>query len=171
MRKVLLAFSIAAISFGSANAQDAGTGFHFAGGLRVALPIGDFADVSGFGIGAELQGENMFSETFSGLASVGYTNYSGKDYEVPGYGTVEGSSMGMIPIMAGVRFYPSTSFFVGAKAGVSIGTASGAGSNFTYEPQIGLNGEKFQVSLGYNAISGSGATLSSIGLSALYKFN
>jgi hypothetical protein len=77
----------------------------------------------------------------------------------------------MIPVLAGVRFYPSTQFFIGAKAGVSIGTASGAGSNFTYEPQVGFNAEKFQVSVGYNAISGSGATLGSIGASFLYKFN
>jgi hypothetical protein len=166
MRKVLLAFSIAAISFFSANAQDTKTGFHFAGGLRLALPVGDLHKVSSFGIGGELQGENMFSENVSGLISAGYTSFAGKTVNGFKYG-----SSGIIPVLAGVRFYPSTSFFVGAKAGVSFSTESGGGSAFTYEPQIGLNGDKYQFSLGYNAWTKNSFTSASIGLSALYKFN
>ncbi len=170
MKKILLALSIVAISFGSAQAQDGASGFHFAGGVRLAMPIGDFKEFQGIGLGVELQGENHFSERVSGLISAGYTTFSGKDVTIGGT-NFEGSSFGIIPLLVGVRVYPSQQFFVGAKAGVAIGTASGAGSNFNYEPQIGFNGEKIQISLGYNAISGDGATLGSIGASFLYKFN
>lgn len=160
-----MAFSIAALSFGAANAQD-NSGFHIAGGARLALPIGTFGDIQGIGFGAELQGEYGFAEKVTGVISAGYTTFTSKT--IGGFST---GSFGIIPVLAGVRFYPSTQFFLGAKAGVSIGTQTGAGSNFTYEPQVGYNAEKFQVSLGYNAISGNGATLGSIGASFLYKFN
>lgn len=171
MKKILLAFSIAALTVGAANAQDGGNeGFHIAGGLRLALPIGDFKEVQGFGFGAELQGEYGFAEKVTGVISAGYTNFTGKDFTFGGQ-TVKGSSAGFIPVLAGVRFYPSTQFFLGAKAGLSFSTASGGGSAFTYEPQVGYNAEKFQVSLGYNAMSKNSVTLGSIGASFLYKFN
>jgi hypothetical protein len=150
--------------FVSAKAQD-NTGFHFAGGARVALPIGAFSNTHSFGIGAELQGEYGFSENLTGVISAGYTSYMGKTV-----GGFKFASLGAIPVLAGVRFYPSTQFFVGAKAGVSF-VNNGGGTNFTYEPQVGFNAEKFQVSVGYNGISAGGGTLGSIGASFLYKFN
>lgn len=165
MRKVLLAFSIAALSVVGAKAQDANPGFNLAGGLKVALPVGDASNAYSFGFGAELQGEYMFAESVSGLISAGYTHFLGKD--LGGGYKVDGT--GFIPVLAGVRFYPSSNVFVGGKVGVSFGTASGAGSAFTYEPQIGLNGEKYQVALGYNAMSNNG-TFGSIGLTGLIKF-
>lgn len=168
MRKVILVLA-SVFALGAAKAQD-NAGFHFAGGVRLAMPIGTFGDSQGFGFGAELQGEYGFAESVTGVISAGYTNFTAKDYTFAGM-TIPGASFGVIPVMAGVRFYPSTQFFVGAKAGVAIGTATGSGANFSYEPQVGYNAEKFQVSVGYNAISGAGVTLGSIGLSALYKFN
>lgn len=169
MRKVLLAFSIAAISFVSAKAQDNG-GFHAAGGLKVALPIGDFSNGYSLGIGAELQGEYMFAENISGVATAGYTHFLGKTVSEAGV-DYKMDAAGFIPVLAGVRFYPSSQFFVGAKAGLSFGTQTGAGSSFTYEPQVGYNGEKFQVAAGYTAMSKNSVTLGSVGVSFLYKFN
>ena len=170
MKKVFLAFAIAVISLGSANAQDNG-GLHFGGGLRVALPIGDFSESHSFGIGAELQGEYMFSEMFAGTFTTGYTSFMGKDYDYMGM-TVKGKSMGYIPILAGVRVYPSTNFFIGAKVGYGILTGGGSSEGaLNYEPQIGFNGEKFQLAVGYNGLSKDGSTTSHLGLSAIYKFN
>ena len=171
MKKVLFAFAIVVASF-AASAQEAGSGFKFGGGLRLAMPIGDFGDIQGFGFGAELQGEYMFSSNVAGTFTTGYTTFTGKDYEIPGFGTIEGSSMGYIPLLAGVRVYPSTSFFIGAKAGYGLLTGGGETEGaFNYEPQIGYNGSKFQVALGYNGLSKNSSTLSHLGLSAIYKFN
>ncbi len=170
MKKVLFAFAIVVASF-AANAQEsAGSGFKFGGGIRLGLPVGTFGDYHGFGIGAELQGEYNFSPNVAGTITTGYMNFMGKDFEVPGYGTIEGSSFGYIPVLAGVRVYPSTSFFIGARAGLSFSTAEGGGSAFTYEPQVGYNAQKFQFALGYQALSDEG-TLGHLGLTAIYKFN
>ncbi len=169
MKKILFVFAIATVSF-AANAQETSGGFKFGGGVRVGLPIGDFGDVSGVGVGAELQGEHMFSSKVSGTLTTGYMHFTGKDYTIPGIGTVEGSSFGYIPVLAGVRVYPSTSMFIGAKAGMSFFTSEGGGSAFTYEPQIGYNGQKFQLALGYQAQSDEG-TMGHIGLTGIFKFN
>jgi hypothetical protein len=173
MKKLLLVFSIVGASVFSANAQDSeSSGFHFGGGLRLGLPIGDFADGWSFGIGAELQGEYMFSDKFSGTVTTGYTQFMGKDVDIPGFGSVKMDGVGLIPILAGVRVYPAPTFFIGAKVGYGILTGNGNSTGgLNYEPQIGYNGGKFQLALGYNGLSKDGETLSHMGLSAIYKFN
>lgn len=165
MKKILFVFAIVAASF-AANAQETKSGFTPGAGIRVGLPIGDFGDAFGVAFGVEAQGEYMFSPNVSGVGSVGYTRFGGKTvggFEIP--------STSVIPVLVGVRVYPSTSFFIGAKAGISFSTESGGGSDFTYEPHVGYNGNKFQVALGYNAISGDGSTAGHIGLTGIIKFN
>lgn len=173
MKKVLFVFAIAVLSLGSANAQEAAAGgFHFGGGLRLALPMGDMADFQGFGIGAELQGEYMFSDMVSGTITTGYTSFTGKDVDFGGGITAKSDAMGYIPILAGVRVYPSPTFFIGAKVGYGILTGGGSSDGaFNYEPQIGYNGTKIQVALGYNGLSKEGSTMSHIALTGIYKFN
>ena len=167
MKKLFLVLSIATASVFSAKAQDNASGFHFGGGIRLGLPIGDFADTHNFGIGAELQGEYMFSEKFSGLVSAGYTHFLGKDFA-----GVKMDGVGLIPILAGVRVYPSTNIFVGGKVGYGILTGGDESEGaFNYEPQVGYNAERFQVALGYNGLSKDGSTLSHIALTAIFKFN
>jgi hypothetical protein len=173
MKKLLLVLSIVGASVFSANAQDnSSTGFHFGGGLRLGLPVGDFADGWSFGIGAELQGEYMFTEKVSATVTTGYTAFMGKDIDIPGGGSVKMDGVGLIPILAGVRVYPAPSFFIGGKIGYGILTGNGDSEGaLNYEPQIGYNGTKFQVALGYNGLSKDESTLSHMGLSVIYKFN
>lgn len=162
MKKVVLFFAIA-IAAVSANAQDkkGAEGFQFGAGVKVALPIGDFADGSSFALGGELQGEYMFSESFSALASAGYTNYFAKG---------GGSGTGLIPVLAGIRYYVVPEFFIGAKAGVGFSTESGGGSLFNYLPQVGYNASNFQLALGYDALTKNSNTSSAISLTGIYKF-
>jgi hypothetical protein len=170
MKKLFLAASFIIAGFISANAQPS-EGFTFGAGIRLGLPIGDFGDVSSFGVGAELQGEYGFSDMVSGVGTIGYTNFFGKDYDVPGLGTIKGESTGYIPILVGARVYPSTSFFIGAQLGYGILTGNGESSGaFNYQPQIGYNGERFQLALNYNGLSKDGSTLSHIGLTGIFKF-
>ena len=73
MKKVVLTSAILFAGIISVNAQS--DGLKFGAGLKAAAPIGDFGKVSSFGIGAEGQGEYMFSSNVSGVASIGYTHY------------------------------------------------------------------------------------------------
>ena len=170
MKKLLLIATFVVAGLMGAKAQD-GSGFHFGAGLSLGLPIGDFGDTHSFGIGVEAQGEYMFSEKFSGVINSGYTSFFGKDVDVPGFGTVEVESVGLIPILAGIRVYPAPQFFIGARAGLSILTGGGEStSGFGYRPEIGYNGGPIQIALSYNGFSKDGETISHIGLTAIYVF-
>lgn len=169
MKKVLLVVVITVAGFLGANAQPP-EGFQFGGGVRVGLPIGDFSDTHSFGVGAELQGEYGFSEMIAGIITTGYTSFFGKDYDT-GFGTVKVDAVGYIPILAGIRVYPSENFFIGAQAGYGILTGNGDSEGaFNYQPQIGYNASKFQIALNYNGLSKDGSTLSHIGLTGIFKF-
>jgi len=171
MKKLLFVTIFAIAGFIGANAQSEGSGFHFGAGINLGLPIGDFGDVSSFGIGVEAQGEYMFSEKFSGIFNSGYTSFLGKDVDVPGFGTIKTDAVGLIPILAGVRIYPAAQFFIGARAGLGILTGSGSSeSAFNYRPEIGYNGGAIQVALHFDGLSKNGSSLNYIGLTGIYVF-
>ncbi|MHA4807219.1 outer membrane beta-barrel protein [Flavitalea flava] len=175
MKKCLLILAIAAGTTFSTQAQINKEGFTFGAGVNVALPIGSFHDSHTFGIGGELQGEYMFSENLSAVATTGYTSYFGKSQTIDfGAGpiTAKNPSVGLIPILVGARFYPSEQFFVGAQIGYGIFTGGGGGApkGFEYRPQVGFNAESFQLILHYDGVSVTGGTLSHLGLTGIYKF-
>jgi len=170
MKKLAFVFLLSAVAFIHSNAQQPEQGFQFGGGIRAAMPIGDFADTHSFGIGGELQGEYRFSYMLSGIITTGYTHFFGKTVTILGT-DVEYDGVGLIPIIAGLRVYPSTNFFIGAQAGYGILTGGGESDGaFNYQPQIGYNGERLQVAVNYNALSKDGTTLGHIGLTAIVKF-
>lgn len=169
MKKAILMLALVAGTAVGVNAQ-APDGFQFGAGLRLGLPIGDFGDTHSFGIGGELQGEYGFSEKFSGIISSGYTSFFGKEFTILGI-TAKADAVGLIPVIAGVRAYPSNNIFIGAQAGVGILTGSGdSEAAFNWQPQVGVNTEHFQVALNYNGLSKDGSTLGHIGLTAIFKF-
>ena len=167
MKKFFMLFLLTTVIMISAKAQDdkmsaSSTGFHFLGGVNLALPFGDFSDFSSFGIGAEIMPEYNISSEASFLATTGYTYYFGKD---------GADGVGFIPVLVGARFYPTPSFFLGGKAGLGILTGNGDNTSaFDYQPQIGYNSTKVQVALGYNGLSKNGETLSNMSLTLMYKF-
>ena len=168
MKKLALVLTVFTASIIGAKAQE---GLTFGVGLNAALPIGDFHQTHTFGIGAHIQAEYPFSEQFKGVFTTGYTSFFGKSVDVPGFGSVKFSSVGQIPFLAGGRFYPSTQFFVGAQIGYGIFTGGGSSTNgFEYRPQIGYDAGQFQIIGCYDGTSVTGGTLSSISVSALYKF-
>jgi hypothetical protein len=167
MKKALFVFVLSLSLATMAKAQ--GEGFTFAAGLRLGLPIGDFADTHSFGVGVEVQGELGLSDKFSLVANTGFTQFFGKTIDV--FGTsVKVDGVGLIPIIVGPRVYPSEKFFIGAQAGLGILTGGGSSeTGFNWQPQIGVNTEHFQVALNYNALTKDGSTLGHVGLTALFK--
>ena len=158
MKKTLLITAILSIGFMSANAQ-----FKFGLGPNIGLPVGDAGDISSLTIGAEVQGELMFSEKASGIATIGYTHFIGKD--IGGFKL----SYGAVPILVGGRVYPSEQFFIGAQIGYGFFTGDASSGGFAYKPHVGYNASNVQLALSYNGISNDG-TISWIALSAIFSF-
>jgi hypothetical protein len=173
MKKLALVFTVFTASIIGANAQEV----TFGGGINAALPIGDFHLSHTFGVGLHIQAEYPFSEQIKGVATTGYTAFFGKTYTYDdGLGdtySVKAKSVGLIPILVGARYYPSTSFFVGAQIGYGIftGGEGSAPKGFEYKPQIGYDAGQIQIIGAYDGVSVTGGTLSTISLSAIYKFS
>lgn len=171
MKKLVLALSVLCATAFVSKAQMAAGDFKFGAGLHLGLPVGTFHNGYSFGIGGELQGEYAFTEQVTGIATSGYTSFFGKTQDLGGGFTYKAPATGQIPIIVGPRFYPSEQFFVGAQIGLGIFTGGGSStSGFEYRPQIGYNGDMFQLTLSYDGVSVTGGTFSHIGLSAIYKF-
>ncbi|HVF80367.1 MAG TPA: hypothetical protein VM884_00450 [Flavisolibacter sp.] len=152
------------------NAQSgSGKNVQFSGGLRFGLPVGNFHLSHSIGIGAELQAEYKFQPNASFTGNTGFTNFIGKSETYGGY-KYKADAVGYIPILVGARFYPSANAFVGAKVGYGILTGAGSGGAFNFEPQVGYNGDKYQLGLSYNALVDEG-TLGHLAVTAVYKFN
>ncbi|HEY0978499.1 MAG TPA: outer membrane beta-barrel protein [Flavobacteriales bacterium] len=100
MKSRIIVAAMAFVGCGMAMAQEN----RFSAGLEIALPMGDFGDASGIGLGATLGYEIPVADKIGFVAQLGYINFMAKDIEVLGT-TVEGSSVGMIPIQVGAKYY------------------------------------------------------------------
>lgn len=163
MKKVIFTLAIAAFGL-AAGAQDKASNKTFkpSVGLEVGLPIGDLGDAASLVIGGSLQGEYMAAQTVGLTLNAGYLNISGKN----GAG-----STGLIPVLAGAKFYFAEKFFGHAQAGLSFSTETGGGSAFTYAPGFGYQAsENFDLTLKYQASTKNSFTSAFIGLRAAYNF-
>ncbi|MBS1495707.1 MAG: outer membrane beta-barrel protein [Bacteroidetes bacterium] len=121
MKKLLIVAVFVAGSFaGMAQKSDAGIqGFKVAGGIDLAIPANNMGGTS-IGAGVDLLGQYGVSENFGITVDAGYTALFLKG---------GGNTEGLIPIRAGIRYYPSSQWYVGGKAG--IGILTGGGSSLT----------------------------------------
>jgi len=172
MKKLALVLTVFTASIIGAKAQSSkSTGdVKFGIGLDAALPIGNAGDAYKFGIGGQAQVEYGFAENLKGIFSAGYTSYSGKTIDIPGFGSQKIPSVAIIPILVGARYYASESFFVGAQIGYGKFTGNGAsGGGFEYRPQVGYVAGPVQIVGSYDGVSNNG-TFSGIHLGIAYTF-
>ena len=165
MKKLFLAIAIISIPMAVIQAQSVTKKAIFSIGVEAGLPVGTagISDIYSFAIGGSLQGEYIVSPDFGLTLKAGYLNYSGKN----GF-----PSDGMIPILAGFRYHFTPKVYGSGQLGISLSTASGGGSAFTYVPGIGFQLSKaVDVLARYEAASNNGVTVGNIGVRVAYSFN
>jgi hypothetical protein len=125
-------------------------------GATLGLPVGSDKDFYNLVWGLDLQGEFPVAPTFGILLDGGYMSYVGKS----GVG-----NWGLVPILAGGKYYFSDKFFGSLQAGLSFATSSGGGSAFTWTPAIGIKlTDRIDVSLRYQSATKNGWDDSFLGL-------
>ncbi|MDX9750548.1 MAG: outer membrane beta-barrel protein [Flavobacteriales bacterium] len=160
----------------------------FSAGLELAMPMGDWADFTGFGFGVSLGYEIPVGDNLGVLAQAGYINFSGKDFEIDmgplGTTTIEGASLGAIPIQVGAKYYFSDNqegAYLGVLTGLHIMSSSAEGAesntNFGVAPMFGFFvTENIDLALRYqmlfdkNEVTDESTTSSYLGLRAAYMF-
>lgn len=150
-------------------------------GPEVAIPMGNFGDLSGIGFGGSVGGELNLADNINGFVTVGYLTFGDKDVSNITY------SFTAIPIIVGAKYYIGKGgFYTMAETGFHLWTAKvespgvvvngvtfGGGSaettstEFTYGVGVGYEIGKFDVNAKY---IGAGSNLTYIGIRASYKF-
>ena len=170
--------AIVAIAF-SANAQDSKTDkpLKFSVGVEAGLPLGDFKEVSKFGIGGSVQGEYAVMESLGLTLNAGFLSFGGKTVDISGLGSFKYGTTILIPVLAGAKYHFTEKVYAHAQLGVSFlsykedGEPNSSSSAFTYAPGIGVMAtDNIDILLKYQAASKSGSTLSFLGLRVAYTF-
>lgn len=155
MKKVLLTvFAIACISAASF-AQG-----RFSIGAEAALPMGDFGDVVGFGIGGTVRYESPINDNLSWMATAGFISYGKKDIG----GGIDASAT-QIPIQGGVKYYFTESFngfYAGGEVGVHMTkvkvsggglSADASSTDVSFAPSLGYHLGSIDISARYQIVS------------------
>lgn len=136
--------------------------------LGVGLNVGAATTVGhNVTLGGDLKLQKDFTEVISGSISTGYTNFFANKNK--GFT----SAYGFVPLKAGIKYFPTKGFYLGAEAGAAFGTQQGAGTSFLYAPAVGITfNTNYDFSARYEALNfQGGGTLSHVALRLAYAFS
>jgi hypothetical protein len=86
--------------------------------LEAALPIGDFGDISSFGVGGTARFEYGLESKIALTGNAGYIWFSGESTDYGDY------SISAIPLIAGIKYQFAPQFFVSGELGFWFTTVS-----------------------------------------------
>jgi len=149
-------------------------------GPEANLPLGDFKDVYDWSIGGSVQGDfAILKRDLYATVNAGYANFFAKD-DLPG---ISPNDLQIIPVKAGLKYYPVSNFYVQAQAGAAfLANKSDVGADksavFAYTPQVGYlfhlgNGSYLDAGVkfeGYSKFADGGKSSNFLGLRVAYAF-
>lgn len=164
MKKLLLNLAIVAAAFGANAQSNDGSKLKFSIGVEAAAPIGDFGDISSFGIGGTAQADYWVAPELALTLQSGYIKFMEKDNN--------GLKLGVIPVMAGIKYNFTPQFYGSAQLGTGIFTGGGEStSTFSYAPGLGYKfSDNLDALLKYTGYSKDGSSLNTIGVRVAYTF-
>ena len=116
--------------------------------MEPGLPTGAIHNYSNFELGGTVRAQYGLSDVLALTFTSGYYNFFAKKLTIPGYGAVQPDDVGIIPVKAGVKFFYSKGFYVGAEAGAGFETPGGS-PKFILSPNAGFATRAFDVSIRY----------------------
>lgn len=155
-------------------------------GANGVVPTGDMSDVTGFGIGGTVVFTYMAGPNLGITGTAGYILGTKKDQGTVQNVTIK-SSVDLIPIMAGVRYYAGAEgaprpFFGGQVGMHSVkvkvegssqgfsASASATETKLTFGPEVGIDLNGIEISGSYMIINTEGNSISYIGIRLGYGF-
>ncbi|WP_029033705.1 hypothetical protein [Salinimicrobium terrae] len=163
MKKYLYTFLFLALAFSSTYAQG-----DIRLGVNAGLPLGDAADISSFGLGADVAYLVGMGDTFQVGPMVGYSHFFGEDLDLGGGNSIELDDIQFLPLAATARFSLMT-LELGADVGYALGINEGNDGGFYYKPKVGFNLFGLALIASYTGISRDGGTFSSLNLGAEFR--
>lgn len=115
-----------------------GSGIRLSVGPDAALPLGSFKDSYKWSIGGSVQADfPIIKDQLFVTVNAGYNNFFAKEVN-----NVKGNDLGLIPVKAGLKYFPVSNFYVQGEAGASFLTnkdkvGADKSAAFVYAPQVG----------------------------------
>jgi hypothetical protein len=150
-----LVFAFAGLSY-SAKAQTTPTtsttttksGIRYSIGVETGIPIGDFKDSHKWNLGGSVQADIPVAQQLFVTVNAGFNNFFGKT--IAG---VDVPNIQLIPVKAGLKFFPIENFYVQGEAGAAFllnkDFYNDKSTAFVWAPQVGV---QFPVSASGNFI-------------------
>jgi hypothetical protein len=156
-----LALAFAGFSF-AAKAQTTTTtttsttttgGIRYSIGVDAGIPTGTFKDAFKWNLGGSVQADIPIASQLFVTVNAGYNNVFGKK-NVGGVATADVANLQLLPVKAGLKFFPVANFYIQGEAGAAFLLNKSDFFNdksvaFVYAPQIGV---QFPVSASGNFI-------------------
>lgn len=125
-------------------------GIRYSIGVDAGIPVGNFKDNYKWNLGGSVQADiPLYKNQLFATVNAGYNNIFGKK-DIGGIANLDAPDFHLIPVKAGLKFFPVENFYVQGEAGAAfLLNKSDVGANkstaFVYAPQIGI---QFPVSAG-----------------------
>jgi len=160
-------------------------GVKFSIGVDAGLPTGNFSNNYNWNIGGSVQADiPVVSNQLFVTVNAGYDNFFGKNTVVDGV-TVSPTNIQLLPVKAGLKFFPVGGFYIQGEAGAAFAlNKTDVGFNksaaFIWAPQVGYQfqlsgknyidaGVRYQASTDF--VSGySNSQVNFVGLRVAYGF-
>jgi hypothetical protein len=141
-------------------------------GLEAGAPTGDVN--SNFELGGTARLQYGVGDRFALMLTSGYYNFFGKNYTttLPGgaTATVDGSSLGVIPVKAGLKAFFSDNLYFSAEAGAGFEMNGAKNTKLILSPGLGYANQKWDVGVRYEDFSGQSNSYGIVGLRVAYGF-
>jgi hypothetical protein len=129
------------------------SGIRYSIGVDAGIPIGDFKDAYKWNLGGSVQADIPVASQLFVTVNAGYNNVFGKK-DLGGIAGADVPNFQLIPVKAGLKFFPIQNFYVQGEAGAAFllnkkDTGNDKSTAFVYAPQIGV---QFPVSASGNFI-------------------
>jgi len=118
-------------------------GIRYSIGVDAGVPVGDFKDSYKWNLGGSVQADiPVYKQQLFVTINAGYNNVFGKK-DIGGVPNLDATDFHLIPVKAGLKFFPIENFYVQGEAGAAfLLNKSDLGANkstaFVYAPQIGV---------------------------------
>nr|WP_260393683.1 hypothetical protein [Ornithobacterium rhinotracheale] len=137
------------------NAQKKGTDW-----LKLGVHAG-IKDASSFALGVDAKYQFLDLKSFGLGIATGYTNYFKKD---------DNKNVGIIPVAALLRYYPTKRFFIGADLGVGVAfLKEDTKAGFYYRPELGYHNDEWNVFVFYQGDAVKDLNIGAAGIGVSYN--
>jgi hypothetical protein len=136
-------------------------------GVEAGIPTGNAHDISNFEAGGTVRLQYDVGSNFAYTLTSGFYNFFGK--QIPNT-DADYSSLGIVPLKAGIKAFFAPNLYFGAEAGAGFETNAGGSTKLILSPALGFANKTWDVGARYENFSGQGNSYGLVGLRVAYAF-